>query len=376
LAELGGAPYPAASPSGPPVGRRCYCAPLIESGNHVIGVAAFDHPGADHLDAQSVQALIMLLSLTAVSLVNARSFEELKRAHDELDGLNRAKTKMIEHLSHELKTPLAVIGASAALLKKDRVQSDPRRRNAALDRIQRGLDRLADMEAQTADIASGRAVQAPDRDRGRLERDLVLALLRQDPELQQAADRVEQRLEDLFDPPDQRPETIELAPFVSDLVDRLRPRFTHRRLTVTTDARADGRVFMPRHVLTKSVTGLIKNAVEATPDGGRVTVTVDRDQNAPRIEVTDTGVGLDPELRRHLFFGFVHSGSTADYSSKRPWDFGAGGQGLDLLRIKLFGRRWGFEIEYDSRSPRDPTGRSGARFALIFEPSPPARETT
>ena len=35
-----------------------------------------------------------------------------------LELQNAAKSKMIDHLSHELKTPLAVVSASCALLRK------------------------------------------------------------------------------------------------------------------------------------------------------------------------------------------------------------------------------------------------------------------
>jgi hypothetical protein len=37
-----------------------------------------------------------------------------------------------------------------------------------------------------------------------------------------------------------------------------------------------------------------------------------------------------------------------DYSSKKPFDFNAGGKGSDLLRIKIFAERYGFEIEMSS----------------------------
>ena len=37
-----------------------------------------------------------------------------------------------------------------------------------------------------------------------------------------------------------------------------------------------------------------------------------------------------------------------DYSSKRPFDFNAGGKGADLLRMKIFSERYGFKIEMTS----------------------------
>ena len=37
-----------------------------------------------------------------------------------------------------------------------------------------------------------------------------------------------------------------------------------------------------------------------------------------------------------------------DYSSKRPFDFNAGGKGADLLRMKIFSEKYNFNIELKS----------------------------
>jgi hypothetical protein len=37
-----------------------------------------------------------------------------------------------------------------------------------------------------------------------------------------------------------------------------------------------------------------------------------------------------------------------DYSSKRPFDFNAGGKGADLLRMKIFSERYNFKIQMNS----------------------------
>jgi hypothetical protein len=50
-----------------------------------------------------------------------------------------------------------------------------------------------------------------------------------------------------------------------------------------------------------------------------------------------------------IFGGFFHTQPTALYSSKKPYDFNAGGTGADLLRIKSFSSRLGFTVEFTSR---------------------------
>jgi len=39
------------------------------------------------------------------------------QSHKQLEGLNKAKTKAVDHISHELRTPLAVIHGNIRILK-------------------------------------------------------------------------------------------------------------------------------------------------------------------------------------------------------------------------------------------------------------------
>jgi len=98
----------------------------------------------------------------------------------------------------------------------------------------------------------------------------------------------------------------------------------------------------------KSVTGLIKNAIENTPDGGKVLISIRRDNCTVTIEVKDTGIGITPESRKQIFGGFYHAQDTNLYSTKKPFDFGAGGKGLDLLRIKIFGEMYNFHVDCET----------------------------
>jgi signal transduction histidine kinase len=106
---------------------------------------------------------------------------------------------------------------------------------------------------------------------------------------------------------------------------------------------------IPRTVLGKVVGGLVKNAVENTPDGGRVEVTVRPEREGVELVVADYGVGITEENQRRIFEGFFTTQETMDYSSKKPFDFNAGGRGADLLRMKIFSERFGFRISMSSK---------------------------
>ena len=72
---------------------------------------------------------------------------------------------------------------------------------------------------------------------------------------------------------------------------------------------------------------------------------------------------MDADTLEQIFFGFVHAGRTEDYASRQPYDFEAGGTGLDLLRTKRFSEQYGFEVRATSKPD------SGSRFDLVFPSS-------
>jgi len=93
------------------------------------------------------------------------------------------------------------------------------------------------------------------------------------------------------------------------------------------------------------VDGLIKNAIENTPDEGKIEVIVRKKDSGAQLVVRDYGVGITEENQRQIFDGFVSTQDTMDYSTKKPFDFNAGGKGADLLRMKKFSERYNFDIE-------------------------------
>jgi sensor histidine kinase regulating citrate/malate metabolism len=102
---------------------------------------------------------------------------------------------------------------------------------------------------------------------------------------------------------------------------------------------------MPLEPLRKVVDGLIKNAIENTPDEGKIELIVRKNGEGSEFVVHDYGVGIIEEAQRLIFEGFFATQDTMAYSSKRPFDFNAGGKGADLLRMKIFSERYNFKID-------------------------------
>ena len=60
-----------------------------------------------------------------------------------------------------------------------------------------------------------------------------------------------------------------------------------------------------------------------------------------------TSLSPPPILRKNAD-GFFHTQDTMDYSTKKPYQFNAGGTGSDLLRTKVFSERHGFSVGFES----------------------------
>jgi signal transduction histidine kinase len=164
-------------------------------------------------------------------------------------------------------------------------------------------------------------------------------------------DLIRERIEELYGEKDPTPERIQLDAFVRERVEVMAPRFGHREVEI--DLRTEpGAVFMPREPLRKVVDGLVRNAVENTPDEGRIEVRVRRGEDGAELVVRDCGVGITEEAQRRIFEGFFATQDTLHYSSKRPFDFNAGGKGADLLRMRIFSERYGFRISLSSNRCR------------------------
>jgi signal transduction histidine kinase len=93
------------------------------------------------------------------------------------------------------------------------------------------------------------------------------------------------------------------------------------------------------HEIRRAVVNLVANAVEATPQGGNVTVVGDRVDNRVTLTVSDTGYGVAPERRPTLFqrFGGTRAGA---------------GTGLGLYIARRIVEKHGGTIEYYPREPR------------------------
>ncbi|MBW2144309.1 MAG: HAMP domain-containing histidine kinase, partial [Deltaproteobacteria bacterium] len=281
---------------------------------------------------------------------NANFSRELKKAYEEVSSLNKAKDKVINHLSHELITPVAVLSASLNTLAKKLPESREQTWKPIIERAQRNLDRLLEIQYQTEDIMQEKRPKAYDLLSLLLDQcaDELEALVVEEVGESSVIERVRDRIEEIFGPKDGELSEIRLDQYVQERLETLKPRISHRQVEIITRIEPVPFIYVPPDVLQKVVDGLIKNAIENTPDEGKLEITVQKKGGGSELMVHDYGVGIIEANQNRIFEGFFSTQKTMDYSSKRPFDFNAGGKGADLLRMKIFSERYHFKIEMAS----------------------------
>lgn len=226
-------------------------------------------------------------------------------------NLERTRQRAVDHLSHELKTPLSIIGASVEMLKKDERSGISRQNNFA--RIERNLNRLHNMQ---------------------------------------------QLVEEILHPPTFRPRSFDVAATVVRILDEIAAEAVHRSVRLTPRIGPLTTDLLDPDFLQIVLRTLVKNAIEHTPDGGEVLISVEATQSGILLKVKDEGVGIPISDQEFVFEAFHHTVETDDYSSKKPYDFDAGGKGLELLRLKNLSQAGHFEITFESNRCRYiPTSR-------------------
>ena len=244
----------------------------------------------------------------ALALDNARLYKSAQKARAESDRANRAKDSFLAMLSHELRTPLTPVLTSVLALEQS--ENLPEEMRASLQMIRRNVQleaRLIDDLLDLTRISKGK-VQL------NLEEADAHLLLRSALEICEA---------DI--------EKKKLA---------LRTEFAAENASLEADPARLQQIFW----------NLIKNAVKFTPEGGRLEIRTQNRDGALCVEVSDTGMGIDPETLPKIFNAFEQGERTQ-----------LGGLGLGLAISKALVETHHGKLIAQSDGPD-----KGATFTAIF----------
>ena len=260
-----------------------------------------------------VAQLRAIADLLAGIVEKGRQQREAEALAMELQAIDQARSELIALVTHELRTPLAVVRAYADLLAEDpplegRESRDPGRREqradwhrGTLEQIER-LDRLVD-----SILASVRIV--PDQ------------------------------------PPSLQP--TDVGGLVADVVAGLAPLLHHHRLEVRPSVRLQVIADPPR--LRQIVEHLVENAVKYAPPDTSISIDWRLVEGVVRLAVADEGPGIPEEWRHRIFEPYARRDTQT-----------ARGSGIGLYAAKRLGESMGARLWCEPAEP------AGTRFVVAL----------
>ena len=291
--------------------------PLLPGWRVSVGPAA----GSPYVWARAFVVAAYLLLALLVLLSLAALWAALRQASEEIQ-LAEAKTAFLANVSHELKTPLALIRMAGETLELGRVRNDEERQRF-LHVIGRECRRLTHMINHVLDFAKIEA--------GRKE----------------------------F-----RFQRTDLVQVVNDTLEVFQPQFEEGKFEVLVDVPDTlPAIEADPEAVTQCLMNLLDNAVKYSKDQRSIEVKVrvtppgtDGNLGEARIQVADHGIGISARDRERIFDKFfrVEQGMVHDVK----------GSGLGLSLVRHIAEAHGGHIEVES-SPGQ-----GSKFVLVL----PARQ--
>ncbi len=281
--------------------------------DQVVGVLNVQTEAHRDFADSDVDQLSAIADLLAGIVEKGRLQREAEAQVEQLKALDQARNELIALVTHELRTPLAVVRAYTDLLADEpvldgRSSRDPVRRasraawhRGTVEQIER-LDRLVDSILESVRVV-------PDR------------------------------------PPDLQ--TIDMARLVDELLGDLGPLLARHRPRITGSRRLH--VMADRTRLRQVLEHLLENAVKYAPPDTAIEIDWRLVEGVVRVEVTDEGPGIPPEWRDRIFEPYArHETATAR------------GSGIGLYAARRLAESMGGQLWCE------PAPSGGARFVVAL----------
>lgn len=220
--------------------------------------------------------------------------ENINKMAEELGKNEVLKTDFVSNVSHEIKTPLAVIKNYATLLKLDGITRDDKEKY--LNELILATTRLSDLISNILKL-------------NKLEN---------------------QKLD--FDI-----KRFNLGENIRQIVLNLENIFEKKNLTLNCNIE-DIEIESSRELTEIVWNNLISNAIKFTDEGGEISISVFEDGEYAIVKVSDTGIGIDEVTGKHIFDKF-YQGDTSHSGE---------GNGLGLALVKKVINILGGEISVES----------------------------
>jgi len=284
-----------------PAVRSLLGVPLI-SKDKVIGTLCIDDDKPDAFSSDDGRLLTIAAAQAAVAIENAQLYESLKKraeelakAYDELQTLDRVQREFVQNVSHEMRTPLTFIKGYVELM------------------LEEAMGELSEPQQNGLQIVAQRT-------------DAMTRLINNLLSLQQV------EMESL------RPTRVSLAEVATTVLESAEAAATKAGIVLEAEIPETlPPVWADRNYLEQVFDNLLGNAIKFSPDGGKITVCIREEGEYLRVAVSDTGIGIPNDKLEKIFERFYQ----VNGSPTRRF----GGTGLGLALVKetieaLGGKVW------------------------------------
>ena len=250
--------------------------------------------------------LLQSLAEQAAPIIEAARLYALEKNRSvELEVLNEKKSDYILVLTHQLRTPLTAIMASAGMLSQE-PPVDAELRGRLINSVSRGVESLDRLITELTEYGKMRSAT------------LELHMEKRD-----------------------------IGAIIVETCELVRPLADGQRITLTTQVSPSlPRVVIDPHRFQQILLNLVANAIKFTPEGGDITVLAESQDNRLLVTVIDTGVGVSPMQERWIFEAFASSSETSN---------GESSLGLGLAIAKALTELHHGEIQVESEEGKGST---------------------
>ncbi len=265
--------------------------PLVRTGRALGALVIRAYDPATRFTEEDGRLLALFGDQVVAALAAAEAFEQQRRAVEELERLNRAKSDFVSIVSHEFRTPLTGIQGFSELIRDEDLT-------------------LAEIREYAADI---------NKDAQRLGR-MITDML--------DLDRMESGRMTLHR------ESVDLNAVIAEVADRVRPTAPSHPISLQLDPELPG-LAGDRDKLTQVIGNLLSNAVKYSPAGGEIVISTRREGERAHVFVRDHGMGIPADAVEAVFERYVRVESQATRSIRGT------GLGLPIVRqiVELHGGR-------------------------------------
>jgi len=284
--------------------RSMMCAPIVKAGKMVALLVVADRhprqwlPNDAWLLSQVAERTFFAVESARAGVLLSESRDQLERLNAQLSETDRRKDEFLAVLAHELRNPLAPIRNATQFLQL-KAPADAALQNARdiIDRQVTHLVRLVDDLLDVSRITSGKISLQKER--------------------------------------------VSLTLIVTNAVEASRPLIEseQHQLTVTLP---DEPLYVDADLtrMAQVLQNLLNNAAKYTPPGGKIGLHAAFDGQQVTIRITDSGIGIPPEMLSHIFNLFTQVGRSIEWQT--------GGLGIGLTLVQRLVEMHGGNVEAQS----------------------------